>query len=218
MRVQVDGHIQLVFERGHKTVSVVRQEQVRHILYAEDVGAHRFELPAELDVILVVVHGTGGVRHRGLYRAARLFGRLDGGLEVARVVQRIKNTQDVDTVFHGKLAELAHDVVAVMTISEKVLSAQQHLKLGIGDGLTQRAQSVPRVLAQETYAGVERSAAPRLECVIPYLIQFIRNGKHLVQAHTGSRLGLMRVAEDGLHYLNRSFCHFVSLLMRRTWL
>ena len=34
----------------------------------------------------------------------------------------------------------------------------------------------------------------------------------------GGSLGLMRVAEDGLHYLNRSFCHFVSLLMRRTWL
>ena len=55
--------------------------------------------------------------------------------------------------------ELFHHVVCVVLVAQDVLAAQQHLQLGVRQGLAQLAQALPRILVQEAQAGVKCGAA-----------------------------------------------------------
>ena len=59
--------------------------------------------------------------------AAVLLGELDGGFQVAHIVQRIENTDDIDAVFNGLAAELLHHVVGIVLVAQDVLAPEQHL-------------------------------------------------------------------------------------------
>ena len=61
---------------------------------------------------------------------------------------------------------------------------------------------------QEAQAGVKRGAAPALQRVVADFIQDFARGQHIVQAHARGGLGLMRVAQDGIH--NQNFCHILT--------
>ena len=94
----------------------------------------------------------------GLADTAVFLGEADGGLEIARIIERIEDADHVDAVFNGFAAELFHHVVGIVFVAENVLAAEQHLQLGVGQCLTQRAEAVPRVLIEEAEAGVKRRA------------------------------------------------------------
>ena len=68
--------------------------------------------------------------------------------QIARIVHGIEDTKHVDTVDGRPLDEFLDHVVGIMTITEDVLSPEQHLLPGIGHGLLQRAQAFPRILAE----------------------------------------------------------------------
>ena len=82
-----------------------------------------------------------------------LVGCLDGSLQVAGVVQRVKDTDDVDAVGNGLLDEVLDGVISVGTVAQHVLAAEQHLQLLVGQLLAQDAQTLPGVLVQEADAG-----------------------------------------------------------------
>ena len=54
-----------------------------------------------------------------------------------------------DAVADRALDELFHHVVRIVLVAQNVLAAQQHLQLGIRQGLAQLAQALPRILVQE---------------------------------------------------------------------
>ena len=64
------------------------------------------------------------------------------------------------------------------------------------------SESLPRILVKESHAGVESSAAPRLERMIADLIELIEDRQHLVGRHTRRDQRLMRVTQDGLGNFN----------------
>jgi len=59
---------------------------------------------------------------------AVLFDGPDRCLEVARIVERIENTENVDSVLTRERHEPVDDVVGVVAVPNEVLPAQKHLQ------------------------------------------------------------------------------------------
>ena len=148
------------------------------------------------------MHGAQGVADAALHMSAFLVGCLDGGLQVAGVVQCVEDADDVDAVGNGLLDEVLDGVISVGTVAQHVLAAEQHLQLLVGQLLAQDAQTLPRILVQEANAGIECSAAPALNGEIRDLVHFGQDGAHLVHGHTGGQQRLMGVTQDDLSNLN----------------
>ena len=53
------------------------------------------------------------------------------GLDVAQIVERVENTDDIHAVLDALAHKAAHGIIRIMMVAEQVLTAQQHLQLGI---------------------------------------------------------------------------------------
>ena len=103
-----------------------------------------------------------------------------------------------------------------MTVTENVLSAEEHLKLGVLAVILDGTKSYPRILLEESEAGIEGSAAPSLKRMVTNLIHIIEDRNHLFGGHSGRCKRLMSITENSLCYKNflfvsRSFiqCFFI---------
>ena len=76
--------------------------------------------------------------------------RFYGGLQVSQVIQAVENTDDINSVCNGFLNEVFYNVVCIRTLSQVILSAEQHLQLRILKSVAQLAESFPRIFMQET--------------------------------------------------------------------
>ena len=209
--MQMDGDIHLALEPLHQGIGVIGQQQVGHILDADVICAHLDQFLGQLDEIVLVVHRADGVADGRLADAAVLLGELDGGFQVAHIVQRIENTDDIDAVFNGLAAELLHHVVSIMLIAQDVLAPEQHLQLGMRQSFFQLTKPVPGIFVQEAQAAIKGSAAPAFQGIIADAIQDIAGGKHILYPHTGSCLGLVGIAQDGIGD-HKFMCHSINLL------
>ena len=72
-----------------------------------------------------------------------------------------------------------HDTV-VGQVAEDVLSAQQHLELGVGHMRLYLAQSLPRVLVEKAQAHVKGRAAPALDGIEARLVHCLKYRLKLV--------------------------------------
>ena len=212
VRVQVDRQLGGRLELLDEAVGLIRQQQVGHILDADRIRAHLLDLLGQLEEVFLGVHRADRVADGDFAVAAVFLGGLDGLLEVAQIVQRIEDADDVNAVLDGLFDELIHHVVRIMLVAENVLAAEEHLQLGVGHRLAQRAQALPRIFVQKAHAGVERRAAPALQRIVADLIQLVRDGQHLLQAHTGCGLRLVRVAQNGIGDKHLSHCLFLLII------
>ena len=193
----MDGDGDIVLQILDQLVSVVGEQKVCHVLDADGVRTHLLQLFGNADEIVVVVDGADGEAQRDLCPAAVLLDGLDRLTEIADVVQRVKDTDDLNAVFDGLLAEFFDDIVCIVLVAENVLPTEEHLQLGLGHMGFQRAQTLPRILVEEAHADIEGCAAPALEGPIAHVVEQLTGGKHILDAHTGRGLRLVRVAEDG---------------------
>ena len=209
--VAVDVHRDLDggFQLPHQLVAGVGGQQAGHILDADGVGTHLLKGLGVGGEGLVGVHRAEGVADAALDMGPLLVGRLDGGLQVAGVVQRVEDADDVDAIGHRLLHEVLHRVVGVGAVAQHVLAAEQHLQLLVGQLPAQDAQPVPRVLVQKADAAVEGRAAPALHREVGDLIHFGQDGTHLIHGHAGGQQGLMGVPQDHLGDLDGLFGHSV---------
>ena len=76
--------------------------------------------------------------------------RFDCGLEVPRVVKSVEYTNNTDTVVNGLSNEVLNHVVSIVTVAENVLTAEEHLKLGVFYILFNGTESLPGILVQES--------------------------------------------------------------------
>ena len=196
--VQVDGHGHGLLQLLDQLVSVHGQQQVGHVLNADDVSAHLLQLLGHLDEVLLGVDGGDGVGQGAFHHAAILLGGLDGLLQIAHVVQSVENSDDVNAVLDGLAAESVHHVVGVVLVAQNVLAAEEHLQLGVGQSSLQLAQTLPGIFVQETHAGVKGGAAPALQRVVADGVQDLAGGEHVLHAHTGGGLRLVGVTQDGV--------------------
>ena len=209
--VQVDGDVpQLRLHLLHQAVGVVGQQQVRHVLDADGVGAHLDQLLRELHEVILAVDRGDGVAQRRLAPAAVLLGVLDGGLQVAGVVQSVEDADDVDAVLDGLAAEGFHHVVGVVLVAQDVLAAEEHLQLRLGQGLAELTEPLPGILVQVPEAGVEGGAAPDLQGPEADVVQGFAGGEHVGKRHPGGRLALVAVPQDGIGD-TEFVCHYLRL-------
>ena len=189
-------------ERLDQVICFLRGQQRSHVLDAEGLAAHALEFLGLLDVLLEGVNRALGVAHNALCFRAGLEALVDSDFDVAQIVQRVEDTDDVDAVFN-RLADKAADcLVGVMTIAQNVLAAQQHLQLGVRHVLADRAQSLPRIFVQVTKAGIERRTAPALDRVVAGLIHGLENVNKILDRNTGRAQRLVCVTQDGLCNVN----------------
>ena len=212
--VDIDRDGQGVLQLLDQVVAGVRSQQASHILDADGVCAHLFQGLGILDVVLVVVHGAQGVADAALHMCLFLVGCLDGGLQVAGVVQCVEDADDVDAVGNRLLHEVLDGVICIGAVAQHVLAAEQHLQLLVGQLLAQDAQTFPGVLVEEADAAIEGSAAPALDREIRDLIHFGQDGTHVVHRHTGGQQRLVRIAQDDFRDLDRLFGHGCHLSLR----
>ena len=73
------------------------------------------------------VDGARGVGDRAGRDRAGLDGLIDRNADIAQIVQRVEDADDVDAVFDGKLDKLADNVVGIVLIAEEVLLSLIHI-------------------------------------------------------------------------------------------
>ena len=151
--------------------------------------------------------GRDGVAEGGLHLSAVFLGGLDGLLQIAHVVQRVEDADDVNAVFNALGAEGIHHVVGIVLVAQNVLAAEQHLQLGVLHMLADGAQALPRILVQEAHAGVEGGAAPAFHREVIDLVHLGQDRTHLVHGHAGSQQGLVRITQDHFGHFDRLFRH-----------
>ena len=182
-------------ERPHERARRAGREDARHVLDGEGVDAHRDLLLRELHVGLHRVDGRGGVADRALRVAPVLLDAPDGLFEVARVVQRVEDAEDVHAVLARERHEAVHHVVRVVLVAEDVLTAQEHLERRLfADGLD-LPEALPGVLAQEAHAHVERGAAPAFERVVAGAVDRLGDLENVVRPQPRGPQGLVGVAQ-----------------------
>ena len=202
-----DGLLQLL----HQIVAGIGGQQTGHILDADGVCAHLLQGLGVGCKVLVVVHGAEGVADAALHMSAFLVGCLDGGLQVARIVQCIENTDHIDAVCNRLLHKVLNGIVCVGAVAQHVLAAEQHLQLLVGQLLAQDAQTLPGVLIEEADAAVEGRTAPALDGEVRDLVHLGQDGTHLVHRHTGGQQGLVGIAQDDFRDLDGLFSHCCHL-------
>jgi nucleotide-binding universal stress UspA family protein len=130
--------------------------------------------------------------------SAVLLDGLDRLLEVAGVVQRVEDAEDVHAVLARERDEPLQHVVRIVLVAENVLAAQQHLQRGLLADRLQLAQALPGILAQKAQADVERRAAPALQRVVARVVHLLGDREDVVRTHAGRPQRLMRIAERGV--------------------
>ena len=139
------------------------RQQARHILDSDTVSTHVCHGLGLSQEGFHVVHRADRVAQRTLGMLAGLLHGFNAGLQIAHVIQRIKNTEHIDAVFRGLFNKRLHHIVAVVAVPEQILTAQQHLQTGVGQSLTQGTQALPWVFLKESHTGIKRGAAPAFQ-------------------------------------------------------
>ena len=206
--VHVNRQADLLVEGLDQALRAIRREHARHVLDADGLGTKRLELRGVVDVGIKRVHRAHGVADGALEMRAALVERLGAVDDVADVVERVEDAEDVDAVAMGGLDEAIDDIARVMMVADEVLSAGEHLQGRVGAVLLDDAQTIPGVLVEEAQAGVEGRATPALQRVVADLVQLGKHGLHLGGGHTRGGLTLVAVAQNGIGNSNlRHICH-----------
>ena len=193
--MHINRNFDVLLECGNQVIALLRRHNARHILNAQRVAAHGFDLPAERNEHLQIVDRTQCVTDTALCMAACLEAFVYGGLDVAQIVQRIENTDDIHAVLDALADKTAHGIIRIMVIAEQVLTAQQHLQLGILHVRFDLAQTLPRILMQIAQAGIKGRTAPALNRVITGLIHLIENALEILKRHSRRNQRLLRVTQ-----------------------
>ena len=218
MRVHHDGQINCILDRGNEIISSFRREDTGHVLDADGADAHGGKLLDHLDVFLERVDRAGGVGDRAGSHRAGVDGLFHSDLQVVDVVEGVKNTDDVDAVADGGADEAAHNVVRIVLVAENVLTAKQHLELGVGQLGAKLAQALPRVFAEEAQTHVKGGTAPAFDGVEARFVNGVKDRLKLIIAEPGCDQRLVGVTQHGfgkLYFLHGSSC---DCLIENHWI
>ena len=135
-----------------------------------------------------------------LAQPAALEHRIDRHAHVLDPVERVEDAEQIDAGGRRLLHEVAHHVVGIVGVADRIGRAQQHLQQQIRHRLAQRRQPLPRILLQEPHRDVEGRAAPAFDR--EQLRQQRRIGRrdrhHVDGAHARRQQRLMRIAHRGI--------------------
>ena len=190
----MNGNIELFLQTTHQLKGHIGLEQTRHILNGDRIGTHGFNLLRQFHPCIHIMNGADRIGNRALGMLAHFAHGLDGCLQIAGIIHRIKHPEHIDAINRSPLDKLFHNIVGIVAITQNILTAKQHLLRGIGHGLFQCANTLPGILAQIADTGIKGGPSPGFQRPKTYLVQLFCDGQHIVQAQPGSKQGLVGIA------------------------
>ena len=143
MAVELNRNLHSLFQRLDQLCCRIRKQKTCHILDTDRVRSHFLNLFCNISPILKRIRVANRVRQRHLRMSFFLIGCLYRCLQVAQIVHTVKNTDNIDAVGNRLLHKILYHIVSIRTVSENILSAEQHLQLCIFHLITDLSQSVP---------------------------------------------------------------------------
>jgi hypothetical protein len=110
----------------------------------------------------------------------------------------------MDAIALGGVHETSDDIVRVVAIAHEVLTSQQHLQRSLGTVLLDGAETLPRILVQESQGGIERRPAPDFERPVSYAVHLAENRQHIADLHARGPQRLVSVAKCRISNVYRS--------------
>ena len=196
--MQLDGKAGSFLQRPNQLICLLGNKKTGHILDTQGIRTHILHALCQIRPVIQRVGVAQRVGKRYLGMAFLLVTCRHCGLQVAQIVQAVKDSNDIDTIGDGLLYEIFHHVIRVRTITKNVLSAEQHLQLCVLEAVSQLSQPLPGIFLQEAKAGIKGRASPALHSVESHLVHFINDRKHLLCRHSRRDQRLMRVSQYGL--------------------
>jgi len=141
-----------LLDRLHQVEGHPGREQARHVLHADGVDALLDQLVGERRELLGRVHRAHRVADGALGVLARRLHRPDRGDQVAGVVERVKDAEDVQAVLGRAPHERLDHVVREARVLHEVLAAQQHHLRRLRGRRLQGVQPGERVLGEVSQA------------------------------------------------------------------
>ena len=77
---------------------------------------------------------------------------INCNLNIAKVVECVENTDNINAVFNALSDKGSYDVIGIVLVSEKILTSEKHLKHCVGTSLSDFAKSLPRIFINVTKA------------------------------------------------------------------
>lgn len=133
---------------------------------------------------------------------------LNTQLKLINIIQRIENTEDIDTILLRLLHKVVNSIIRQRRVRNTVSATQQHLERDVRDELPHLAESVPRILVQEAHSDIEGRATPALERVqvSVRVACLLGNVQQVNSADTGSQERLVGVTPGGVHEQTSLVC------------
>ena len=145
-----------------------------------------------------------GVTDGALRVLARLFHRLNAGLKIPHIVERVKNAEHVHSIGGSLLHKALHDSIFIVTVSQQVLAAKQHLQPALRKQFAEHTQPFPWILIQEANAGIESCASPAFHRPVAGIVDVFAGRDHVIHRHPGGEQTLVSISERKFGNLNHA--------------
>ena len=208
MTLHMDRHRHGLLQARDQFKGLIRLQETRHILDGDGMGTHVLQPFGKINPHFDGMDGADGIGNRSLGMLAVRNGGLDSTLKVARIVERIENSEHVDAMNGRSLDKLVNNVIGVMAIAEEILRSKQHLKGRLGQRLLQKPQPIPRILTEITNTRIKGCPTPTFKGPKTNRVQLLTDGQHVINAKAGCQQGLVRISQH--HIGNTQFGHMVS--------
>lgn len=208
VRVNVDGKLGVGLSNStDKQSSSLGLEKTGHILDTKDVDTFLDERIGEVEVVLKGVLGLLGVGNvtrvtdSAFNDTTGLLSGIDTNLQVFKVVERVEDSENVETSLNSLLGEVVDGIVGVRGVTDSVGPSDQSLQRNVGNQLSQSPQSNPRVLVEESHRDIKGGTTPTLERigVLKGMGSLSGNVGHVNGSHTGSKERLVGVSPRSVH-------------------
>ena len=200
--MQNNRHFDVFFQRFYSVVSFLRAHDAGHVFDADGLAAHSFHVFCQFHIGFQIVDGAFCVADCAGSDCAVFQRFVHSNLNVAHVVECVENTNDVNTVFNGLFHEHTNDIVGIMFISQKVLTAKQHLQFHVRAFCTDFAKPLPRIFVEVAQAGIKCCAAPALERIVTRFVHCFQDSLKIFKGKPCCNEGLIRVTKHSLSELD----------------
>ena len=163
----MNWQVKVLTQLGHKCRSGIWAQQTSHILNSQYVCTGLDDFFRQVQVViqrvelLVRIAQVTGVRHGNFGDGSvSLQHRFDGWAHLGDIVKRIENAENVNARLRCFLHKRTAHAVWVWRVAYRVAATQQHLDIHVWHGLTQKVETLPWILEEETHGDVVGRAAP----------------------------------------------------------
>jgi len=124
MRVQMNRQFGVLFDFRDQIKNRLGNQETRHVFNADDIRPHVLQPFGHLDVQLDVVDRADGVADGPFDGFLAFFYCVHRRFNIAKVIQRVKNPEDVHAFVCRVFDKTLNDIVGVMPVAHTVLPAQ----------------------------------------------------------------------------------------------